>query len=275
MDFPPKRFPQVTVALPASTLSDASHLRDKTVKAGVIGRALAVFRVERVAIYQDLFQNQHGEIRLLKTLLDYMVTPQYLRRSLFKISPELKFSGLLPPLRIPSHPTEAKASQLKPGSFRQGLIVGRLEDFSLADIGVEKPARVRGKHPLGSLVNLKILRVEKTIEAEVVRAEEIPHYWGFRVEVEESLPKLVGKGYSLSLATSKYGEPLEKIEDEVYERWRRAESVLIAFGSPSEGLREILARHGHKPEELFDYVVNTVRFQGTETVRVEEALTAT
>lgn len=278
MSFPPKRTPPITVAIPASTLSETPHLRDKTVKIGIIGRALAIFRVDKIVIYRDQLQSQRGEIRLMETLLSYMATPQYLRKSLFKITPELKFSGLLPPLRIPSHPLEAKISELKPGSFRQGLVIGRLEDFSLADVGVEKPVRVKGKHPLGRLLNLKILRVKGgLVEAESVKVEEIPYYWGFKVEAEGvGLPELVRRGgYSLTLATSKYGEPLETVEDEIYERWRKAESVLVAFGSPTEGLREILARHSLKPEDIFDFTVNTVRFQGTETVRVEEAITAT
>ncbi|RLI15522.1 MAG: RNA-binding protein [Candidatus Hecatellales archaeon] len=278
LDLPPRRVPSLTVAIPASTLSETPHLREKTVKTAMIGRALAIFRVDKVAIYRDQLQSQRGEVKLMATLLSYMATPQYLRKSLFKIIPELKFSGLLPPLRIPSHPLEAKASKLKPGSFRQGLVIGRLEEVSLVDVGVEKPARVKGKHPLGKLLNVKILRVEKgLVEAEAVETWEIPYYWGFKVEAEGvGLPELVRKGgYSLTLATSRYGEPLEAVEDEVYERWRKAESVLVAFGSPREGLKEILARHGMKPQDLFDFTVNTIKLQGTETVRVEEALTAT
>lgn len=279
MNFPPRRIPPITVALPASTISETPHLREKTLKLGVIGRALAIFRVEKVFIYRDREeQSQKKEVKTMKTILTYMATPQYLRKSLFKILPELRFSGLLPPLRTPNHPLESNSSKLRPGDFRQGLVIGRLGEYSLLDIGVEKPAMLREIHPLGKLLNVKILRVRgERIEVERVEAEEIPYYWGFKVEGGDlSLPELVERGdFTLKIATSKLGDPLENVEDEIYEQWRKAGSVLIAFGSPSEGLTQILARHGLKTQDLFDFTVNTIRFQGTETVRVEEALIAT
>jgi predicted SPOUT superfamily RNA methylase MTH1 len=40
-------------------------------------------------------------------------------------------------------------------------------------------------------------------------------------------------------------------------------------------LHEIAADEGWRLEDVFDYVVNTVPCQGTETVRTEEALLAT
>ena len=49
-------------------------------------------------------------------------------------------------------------------------------------------------------------------------------------------------------------------------------SVLIAFGSPKAGLRDILQREGKKPEDAFDLYVNMVPNQETLTVRTEEAV---
>ncbi|MFX1272259.1 MAG: putative RNA uridine N3 methyltransferase, partial [Promethearchaeota archaeon] len=40
------------VAIPDTSLIDCSDLRQKTVKAGVLARAMAVFRVERVIVYE-------------------------------------------------------------------------------------------------------------------------------------------------------------------------------------------------------------------------------
>ncbi|RLI28041.1 MAG: hypothetical protein DRO46_04605 [Candidatus Hecatellales archaeon] len=274
---PPKRRPPLTVALPSSTVSEATHLRDKTLRLGFLGRLLAVFRVDQASIYLDK-PNMRGEGRLVEAILSYMATPQYLRRELFKLTPELKYVGVLPPLRTPNHPLEKYASQLEVGSFRQGMVIGRERRGSLVNVGVEIPALISGKKPLGSLVNVKIVGVgDRVLEAVEVGEEEIPYYWGFKVKNENKpLDQLVKQGnFDLAIATSKYGEPLEKVEDEIFEAWRKARSVLVAFGSPTEGLKEILARRGLKLEELFHFTVNTVRFQGVETVRVEEALAAT
>jgi hypothetical protein len=276
MFLPPRRISSLTVAIPASTVAETSHLREKTSRLGVIGRLLALFRVNEVIIYSDL--SPHQEFKLIERILSYMATPQYLRKTLFKITPELKFSGILPPLRTPNHPLTKHLSELKTGEFRQGVVIGRKENFSLLDIGVEKPALVEGKYPLKSFLNVKILEVKNgEIIGEVVEEKSIPFYWGFKVKAENiPISKVIRLGkYGLTIATSKYGEPLEQVEEEIFLKWQKTEKVLIAFGSPYEGLKEILAKEKLNLNEIFDYTVNTVRFQGVETVRVEEAIAST
>ena len=44
---------KLTIAIPASTISDTPHLREKTAKVGLIGRAAAIFRVNEIIIYPD------------------------------------------------------------------------------------------------------------------------------------------------------------------------------------------------------------------------------
>ncbi|RLI34567.1 hypothetical protein DRO55_06340, partial [Candidatus Bathyarchaeota archaeon] len=109
--------------MPASLVSDVPHLREKTSKIGLIGRALAIFRVDEVVIYPDEPKtDQRREMNLIATILAYMETPQYLRRRLFKIKPELRYAGILPPLRTPHHPLTDKVKKLKVGEFREGVV---------------------------------------------------------------------------------------------------------------------------------------------------------
>jgi predicted SPOUT superfamily RNA methylase MTH1 len=75
--------------------------------------------------------------------------------------------------------------------------------------------------------------------------------------------------------TSRYGQPVTEVLDEVEERWRTARSVVVAFGSPREGLRDILRREQTRLRDIADVVVNTIPRQGTETIRTEEAVYAT
>jgi predicted SPOUT superfamily RNA methylase MTH1 len=51
-------------------------------------------------------------------------------------------------------------------------------------------------------------------------------------------------------------------------------TILIAFGSPTQGLYEIAKLEGLKLDEIVDFVVNTIPDQKTETVRTEEAIIA-
>ena len=48
----------------------------------------------------------------------------------------------------------------------------------------------------------------------------------------------------------------------------------MAFGSPDEGVPEIIARAGDNISELMNFNLNTIPDQGVETVRTEEALWA-
>jgi len=46
----------------------------------------------------------------------------------------------------------------------------------------------------------------------------------------------------------------------------------MVFGSPNDGVPEILARSGMRVSDAVDFNVNTIPEQGVETVRTEEAL---
>jgi len=41
---------KLAIAIPASVISDTPHLREKTAKIGLIGRAAAIFRVDEVVV---------------------------------------------------------------------------------------------------------------------------------------------------------------------------------------------------------------------------------
>jgi hypothetical protein len=268
----------VGVAIPASVVSDTPHLREKTSKVGLIGRAAAIFRVNEIAVYADNPKvDQSRDADLIVTLLEYMETPQYLRKRLFKIEPELQYAGILPPLRTPHHPLNRKAVDLSVGEYREGVVLSEIKEGLLVDIGVEQPALLREKQfAVGTRVTLQIVRAGDQIEAQAV-SHEVPSYWGYRVTVERrSLEQLLeGRKRDLTIGTSVKGIEFAGISGQLAEKWKKANSILIVFGAPTRGLYEIAADIGAKLDELVDFVVNTIPSQGTETVRTEEALLAT
>ena len=269
---------KIAIAIPASLVSDTPHLREKTSKIGLIGRAAAIFRVKEIIIYpDDPKADQKKEMNLITTLLSYMETPQYLRKRLFKLRPELRYVGTLPPLRTPHHPIESKIKDLKVGSYREGIVLAKTEKGSLIDIGVEKLALIPNKKlAINQRVTVKILDVKKRPIVELADKKEIQTYWGYEVTVtKQPFGKLVKNlAFDLTIATSKYGIPVLKVLEELIEKWRKAQSVLIAFGSPSEGLYEIVRHEGLDLDDVVDFSVNTIPRQGTKTVRTEEAVVA-
>jgi predicted SPOUT superfamily RNA methylase MTH1 len=244
----------------------------------LIGRAAAIFRVDEIIIYSDNPRaDETTDTNLLATLLDYVETPQYLRKRLFKLEPELQYAGILPPLRTPHHPLNRKMKSLKVGEYREGVALSRTRDGTMIDIGVEQPAVTQTtKLPIGKRVTVRISNIEGGVQVEPGDRHQAPEYWGYRVTAEHnSFGTIVRSGhFDLTIATSKYGTPIAKIAGTVSERWARASVILVAFGAPSRGLNEIAALEKLRLNNIVDFVINTIPMQGTETVRTEEALIA-
>jgi len=270
---------KISIAIPASVASDTPHLREKTAKIGLIGRAAAIFRINEIIVYPDnpkAHQTADGE--LVAMLLSYIETPQYLRKALFKIRPELQYAGILPPLRTLHHPLNRRVKLLKVGEYREGVTVSQNGTGTFVDIGVERPAVIADTQlPMNRRVTVRILKIDTQVEVRLANREEKPKYWGYRVTLERRpLGKIVkDRGFNLTIATSKYGKLYRDVAKDLAERWKIADTAVVAFGPPTQGLYEIARHEGLELDRIMDFVVNMIPNQGTETVRTEEALVAT
>jgi predicted SPOUT superfamily RNA methylase MTH1 len=273
-----KRHCELSMAIPASLVSDVPHLREKTFRAGLIGRAAAIFRVDEVIVFPDLPNvNQSRDTELITTVLSYMETPQYLRKKLFKIKPELRYAGVLPPLRTPHHPLSDRTENLTVGEHREGAVTSLVNGGSLVDIGVEHPVLVPNKRlSVNSRVTVRVTELGKHPIAALANRGEIKTYWGYRVTTANfSFGQLLkNRVFDLVVATSRRGIPLREVKDELTRRWKSSRRTLVAFGAPTQGLHEIVARERLNLDEVVRFIINTVPGQGTETVRTEEAVYA-
>lgn len=269
---------ELAIAVPASLVSDVPHLREKTARIGMIGRAAAIFRVNEVIIFpDDPAVNQDRDLNLISTVLSYMETPQYLRKYLFKVKPELRYAGILPPLRTLHHPVAKKLRELKVGEFRDGVTVSRVKEGVLVDIGVERAFLMDNKEiKLNKRVTVRITALSPTPEATMVNSKEVPAYWGFQVTPSDMpFGQLVKqRGYDLVIATSRLGTPFANAKEAILTRWKNAYQVLVAFGAPTRGLYEIAKLENVVLDQIVNFVVNVIPLQGTETVRTEEAVYA-
>lgn len=273
MDFhPPRRRFKTGIALPASLLSETPHLREKTHKAGLVGRACAIYRVEEVVIYRDREDSSYNDAKLLADLLNFMNCPQYLKKSIFTLKPEFKFVGILPPLRTPNHPTESRSSDLPSVSFREGLVIKKQDSTVYVEVGLEQPVKLIGDFNVGERVVVR-LNKDKAVKAYPSSFEEVPYYFGFRAIVDWGTLSRVVKGskYNFILATSRDGVDINEVLQELKKRLS-SNSTFILFGSPKEGLEEILSHEGLSLREISDLIVNFIPDQGVKTIRTEEAL---
>jgi len=275
-----RRRPPITIAIPASLVVDTPHLREKTFKIGMIGRAAAIFRVDEIIVFRDIpLKNPCKEAENISLILSYMETPQYLRKRLFPFNSALRYVGILPPLRTTHHPLEKRVKDLKIGQLRDGIVIQADSARSYVDIGVEHLALVREPNlPIGRRVTVRVLAFYRnTVDLCLIDRIGIDIYWGYHAIVTNlTLGQMLSKSiFDLIVLTSKYGKPLTETIEKLKRRWKEANKVLIAFGSPKQGLQEILEYDGVNIDDVDALVINTICQQGTETIRTEEAVYAT
>ncbi len=266
-----KRRCKLGVALAASyTLTEPSLLL-KTIKIGVLGRLLAVFRVENVVFFIDR-ADAWKEASLAKQILEYMVTAPYLRRYIYPPDvPDLRYVGVLPPLQLPTHGVGGP----REGEVREALVLRPVRQGVVVEAGLGKPVLVRTnkKYRRGQRV---LVRVESLSPISVTLLQKADVYSGFTVHIEESLTRLLRKYRNkyYVIATSRKGNTIDVENLSARSNSLCNKGVLVVFGSPSEGLFELAEREGQRLTSLVDEVMNTIPGQGTLTVRVEEAVAA-
>ncbi len=269
----PRRKQRITVALPASLTIDVPHLREKTTRIGMIARALAIFRVEEVVIYQDKESGKAlEEGRFLEKILRFAETPQYLRRHFFKMDPELQFTGALPPLRSPHHPDREEP---RPGQLREGAVISSGAG-SEVDAGYKRLVSVKTQLERSTRITVRMTKVFPALEGEQVDPSGLHIYWGFRVSRENrTLGEVIRKGdQDLTISTSRKGTEIREVMEKLRARWEATRRALVLFGSPREGVTDIVLRSHARISDL-DFNINTIPDQGVETVRTEEAVMST
>lgn len=261
------------VAFPDTALVDCSDLRQKTTKVGAIARALAIFRVDTAIIYETglLRSRSKRDSDLIVRLLEFMDTPQYLRKRVFPMTPNLKFVGILPPLRTRSHPLESDAANLEIGAIRWGVQVR----FGKIDIGigqlVDYPESVSERDP----TLFRVTQTTPKIRLESITREDVDEYWGYEVQRVSSLVDTLKMSKNMTrIILSRHAPPFDRLENEIESTVANTKSVLVVFGGPHRGVRELLPDQKDLIKEHTDFLVNIIPDQGTETVRLEEALIA-
>lgn len=248
---------------------------------GFLGRAAAVFRVDEICVYPDLygFKDQKEEATFIKDVLRYMEAPPHLKRKLISLRSRLRYAGLLPPLRTPSHTPRRTVEEAILGEVREGIVEKTGRKYCYVDVGFDKPLKLIGaSYPRGRRVTVRIIEGENGLYCKPIRHDKLKFYWTFRVYTTFKPLSEVLKNYrkkGIAIATSKYGIPITALLEELKSRLNSCRSLALVFGSPREGLKQIAGRQGFRIEDHVDYIVNTIPEQGSYTVRTEEAVYAT
>ncbi|KAH9813055.1 putative RNA methyltransferase, partial [Melampsora americana] len=249
----------ISIALPSSIVNNAQTWELKTALVGQIARACAIFSVDEIIIfeetlpddsatapptygrgkYRDVDEGQQSEEpfqpgQFMARILEYLECPQYLRKSLFPLHPDLRLAGLLPPLDLPHH---FRRDHQTP--WREGCVLPREKaDNYLAgnkpnkkkkdgqsptvwvDVGLAEPVEVKLEHgvyvPEWTRVTVNMPSTPARL-ARIVSprqpTETSGTYWGYSVRLASSISKVFTEspylktgGYDLTIGTSERGQ---------------------------------------------------------------------
>ena len=259
---------KLSVAIPESSLSDESLKIDKTRKISVLARACSIFKVDTIYVYQEGSNRQDGS--LLVMILKYLETPQFLRKRLFPKMNDLKFAGVLQPLRIPSHVTPADPKKISRGDIREGIVVS-VKGKRFVDVGINQLVPFFGKTGTGKRVTVQFKEGHPEFSVKEIGKSETPKYWGYTVKERANLFSLINEWKGSIIITSRKGKTATK--EQMAKYTESDKPTLLVFGSPEKGVHEILG--GRMKNVQNAKSLNFFPNQATQTVRLEEALLGT
>jgi hypothetical protein len=210
--------------------------------------------------------------KILKTILEYLDTPPYLRKKIYPKMWILKHTGILPPIKSPHHKGLIEVKDITSDEIRFGVVV-KQNDSLYVDVGLGELIRYNGTQ-IGKKVLVKISVKEKSLFAEDISKDEIDGYWGYDVQFADSLSTLIENRKYLVMMTSVEGAQFTKHGMDFMNRVKISKNLLIVFGGPKFGLRRILESESKRITNK-DYFFNMFPKQGTQTVRLEEAILGT
>lgn len=291
---------RISVAIPDSSLSDEKGLREKTLKIGKFARTFSIFGVEKIVIYKDPTETRtKSDMFLLNLILEFLNTPQYLRKSIYPMNSDLSYIGLLPPIRAPQHTNKVRIKDVKVGEIRVGVLHDKNSmlkkmdrktftntdksilnfdkerfDFYI-DVGLDYPIPFLGEGRDGEKVVVKFVNSYphlKVIKASGRDLEKL--YLGYSIvkvnSLEDFLKKLDEKTFVIF--TSKKGRIFKSVEFQFKQSINNFENLLIVFGSPSKGIKEIYTNYHTTKNSMY---LNMFPDQKTQTIRLEEAILGT
>ncbi|MEM1982140.1 MAG: putative RNA uridine N3 methyltransferase [Sulfolobales archaeon] len=277
---PPKRKVGISVVIPCSILAVEQSLYEKTILLGFLARALAIFRVDEILVYVDE-ECKDNNVNIITDVMEYLLTPPYLRKKTISKKETLRYVGVLPPLNISTHPSSDEGLDILP--FREGVLLKVRGRYAKVDVGLgenliaEIPVDLIKEVDLrvGSKVYVKVLR-KKPLKGVLVTEREVPYYLGFKASIIKSIDPIIERledPMVLGVLTTKRGDDISKLVNELGNNFK---DILLMFGNYRKDFDELVnSDESTTLNKLVRVRINTIPIQGVRSVRTVEALYAT
>ena len=276
----------LSILIPSSIVDNAQSKELRTYLIGEIARTLGIFKISEVIIFHDkLKDNSKDYINYFIKNLQYLETPQYLRKTLFPVSDDLKLSGLMNPLESQHH---LRKDEWSP--YREGCVLNRPVngEYSWVNIGLNKDCKINQKLPPKTRVTVKLNETGFNNKLKFYTGTPVSMsepflqngtYWGYVIRVCETYDdifknSIYKEGYDFIIGTSDKGENYRTAD---FYKKKNFKHCLIIFGGIS-GIEGMMVDDEHNQinegniEKNFDLYLNTCMNQGLRTIRTEEAI---
>ena len=275
----------LSVLIPSSIVDNAQSKELRTYLIGELARTIGIFKISEVIIFHDKKDNSRDYINYFIKNLQYLETPQYLRKTLFPMSEDLKLSGLMNPLESQHH---LRKDEWSP--YREGCVLDRpvSGEYSWVNIGLSKDCKINQKLPPKTRVTVKLNennfdhKLKYYTGTPVSMSEPFLKngtYWGYVVRVCETYREIFSDsiyegGYDFVIGTSDKGENYRTAD---FSKKKGFKHCLIIFGGISgiEGMMNDDEHNNINSADIsknFDLYLNTCVNQGLRTIRTEEAI---
>jgi methyltransferase len=266
-------FSSLSVAIPDTSLIDSKSLLEKTLRVAQFARAFSIFRVEKVYMYHDISSYvQQDDFKLITLLLEYLDTPQYLRRLLYPKMRLLQYAGMLPPIQSPHHKKFLRTSEIQNGEARTGILL-RDRNSWVVNVGLDRTIPFVGSNEITRKANFRLSVQKGRLVAEEIHGRvSDAEYWGYQLIRIATLSEIIRRPPDVKfLITSRMGKPVSHSYQSLTKIFGHASDVVLVFGSPRKDVWEIV----NKSDEGLvksSLAINMFPHQGTNSVRLEEAL---
>ena len=275
----------LSILLPSSIIDNAQSKELRTYLIGEIARIIGIFKISEIIILHDkLKENSKDYLNYFVKNLQYLETPQYLRKTLFPKSEDLIMSGLMNPLESQHH---LRIDEWCP--YREGCVINRPVkegvNSSWVNIGLKKDCKINQRLPEKTRLTIKLNEKGfdnklKYYSGEPVSMseplEKLGLYWGYIVRVCENFNEvfsqsIYNENYDFIIGTSDKGENYKYAN---YNKKKDFKHALIIFGGIQgiEGMFDYDEHNKKNIDNIFDLYLNTCVNQGLRTIRTEEAI---
>lgn len=295
----------VSIALPGSIVANHKTRELQTYLCGQIARSLAIHQVDEVIIFDDGLHSKGGDGAerksfdanvFLARILQFVETPQYLRKKLFPQHSDLKYAGLLNPVDAPHH---MRSHEKECDGFREGVSTdkppgtrpGGKGTGSFVDVGLKHHVLIDRILKPNMRVTVKLDSYSKKKERRFLEGSAVPPsapreeaglYWGYTTRYASDFNSIFTQspfegGYDHKIGTSERGDA--SIDDPSYAIPPFSHLLVVLGGL--DGIEacveedSTLKLSASEAGSLFDVWLNTCPNQGSRTIRTEEAVTIT